>query len=131
MPTVHIKDIIKIVKRYGCREALISIGQLAAELHDQKRRFKQVTWVDSVGGYPTKKNIVVATHLLAALARVVLAHGNRYQNTVMSERQIHFLQNQIDYLPREFTKVPIQDASLDQLLFQMSHQQFHFQDGNE
>lgn len=119
--------IIRQIKNFGCRELLAAINRFAVVLESEPGRLKTIQWPGRIGGYPFPQQIVVATHLLAGLAKVVLAHGNQWASAAPTAKDVIFLQNQIQNLPSYFTTEPTGSVRPEELLFQLAYQQFPFQ----
>ena len=74
----NISDIVKRVRRFSQLDLLAGISLLASQLDEEPGRVKRLTRNDRIGGISYPRHIVVSTHGLAALSRIVLANGNKW-----------------------------------------------------
>jgi len=123
----NIENIIKYIRKLNQRELLEAINLFAKVLEKEPGRFKVVQWPAHLGRIPSRTQVVVAMSSLISLTKVVLAHGQKWANTRPTERDIIFLQNQIQNLPTHFTTELPDSIGPDELFLQLSFQQFPFQ----
>lgn len=127
----NIQDIVRAVRKFNYRKLLGTINRLAVKLDHEPGRAKVVQWPGRLGRFTFPQQVVIATHSLAALAKVVLGHGNQWESQTPSAKDVIFLQNQMTNLPSYFTTESHGAETLDQLFFQLSFQQFPFQEKAE
>ena len=89
---------------------------------------RMLEWPRVVSGIALPpQNIALTTHGLAALTKVVLAHGNKWEMRLPAFEDVVKLQNQVEHLPNRFTKAPTGTMSPEEFFFQLANQQFPFQ----
>ena len=124
-------DIISRSRRYGRRELLMAISKASSTLFDKPGRVHSFTFQRQVGSFSIREMSHLSTHGLTALTRIVLAHGNQWKSNEPTVNQLVLLENRIQNLPSFFTTKPVTDSMVDELLFQLSFQQFPFQSHGE
>lgn len=124
-----ITDIVKRVRRFNQLELLERISLLASQLDEEPARAKQFIRHDKVGRLSFPRRIIVSTHCLTALAKIVLGNGNKWPLSSPSMDDVIFLENQVSNLPSFFTTEPPDNLLLEQVFFQLAKQQFRFQTG--
>lgn len=127
-----ISDLIKEVRPFSRRGLLERIANVAATLDKEPRRIQMLKWPKVVRGTRLRDiDVLLATHNLEALTKLVLAHGNKWSNKLPEFGDIVRLQNHVENLPSRFTEGPTGTVSIEEMMFQLICQQFPFQSRNE
>jgi len=127
-----IDDIVKEVRKYSRRYLLERIAAITAGLDNDPGRLRMVKWPHVKNGVDLPPlDIAIATHNLATLSKIVLAHGNKWSHKVPTVEDTLRLQNHVEQLPSLFTEEPIGTVSFDEVFFQIACQQFPLQTKDE
>lgn len=124
-----ISSIVADLRKFGLRETLGIISQIAVKLWDYPGRHYEIKGPGKRGKYVFPDRVVVSTHSLAGLARIVLGSGFAFKSDVPTVEDVVYLQNRVAGLPTNVEGELYEEGGLERLMFQLSNQQFRFQIG--
>lgn len=126
-----LNEIIGLVRKYSQRELLVLIATQAASLDKLPGRHLKFQRNRKLGSYNYVQVSYMATHGLAALTRIVLAHGNKWSRRIPIVEDLVLLENRVQNLPSFFGSAQTGTVTIEELFFQLSHQQMRFQTKRE
>ena len=127
-----ISELITEVRKFNQRGLLIAIAKHATEMFDEEGRIRVFEFSVQFGSYEVHRRAILATHSLASLTRIVLAHGSYWAKDVPTLSDIIRLDSWVRHLSPYTGNSRTSDLeSIYEMLFQASYHQFPMQLHNE
>ena len=135
---ISISSIVDQVRKFNQQLLLLAISRCVARLDSQPGRMEDVLVPVRIGSHVVERKVTLATHSLATLTRITLAHGNQRARREPTDLDIGTLDTRVRQLPAYMGTQPLGTQrpgfgmeSLREALFQMAYDQFPMQINDE
>lgn len=135
---IPLSYIVGRIRKFSQRALLLAISRLAAGLDGKPKRMEEVVIPKFIGSHVIHQESLLATHSLAVLTRITLAHGNQWARREPTDDDVARLDNWVRQLPPFRGTQPLgskpsgtNTEALRESFFQLSYDQFPLQRHND